>query len=254
MIHFYALSKKGSKSPRNEDNLSLPENNNKMKAENLDYKNKGYFFTLCDGLGGHLAGEVASKLCSEWLMKDYYETDIKQDIKTWLREEIENVNKRIYELSLKNEKYTRMGTTFVSLLIKDETAYINNVGDSRLYYFRNNKLEQITDDHSIVWEYYKNNLITKDDILRSNEKHIITQAMGLEVSVKINDYDISLPDKYLFLLCSDGLTDVTFDKDIEGIIKNSKSLKECVEKLYEISQKNLSRDDVTLILVSNYLT
>ena len=252
--YFYALSEKGKKSPENEDNYTLPESNQKFNLKKVGLKTKGSLFVVCDGMGGYQAGEVASELCSNWLEKDYYENAIIDNIPNWLNNEIKYLNKKLYKLSNEHKEYFGMGTTLVSLLIKNEMAYINNVGDSRLYLlnFDNNKFEQITEDHSEVWELYKLGAITKNDIISHPRKNIITQAMGIDQNVEQNSYRIKLPKKYLFLLCSDGLTDVMTDDAILEIIKQSKNLKECSESLYELSQKNYSRDDVSIVLVSNY--
>jgi len=204
-------------------------------------------------MGGHQAGEVASELCSNWLEKDYYESSIIDDIPDWFNNEITYLNKKLCKLSQNHKEYFGMGTTLVSLLIKNEMAYINNVGDSRLYLlnFDNNKFEQITEDHSEVWELYKLGVIEKDEIISHPRKNIITQAMGIDENVKQNSYKIKLPNKYLFLLCSDGLTDVMTDDQILDIIKKSKNLKECAKSLYKLSQENHSRDDVSIIVISN---
>lgn len=246
-LNYYALSRKGKKSPQNEDSCSVP-NQNKSNI-----KNKGYLFTICDGLGGHRAGEVASSICAKLFMENYYNNSEDKESEEWLRDEIRNLNKRIMEISRDFHDYYGMSTTLVSLLIHNEHAYINNVGDSRLYIYTQNKLKQITEDQSPVWKLYKKGYITKDDIIKHEKKNIISQVIGLEQDIEINSYKISLPEKYIFLLCSDGLTDVTLDREINEIISGIKDLKTGVEKLYQISQKNHTLDDVTIILVSNYL-
>ncbi len=248
-INYYALSRKGKKSPKNEDSCSVP-NKNKKKS---DIKNKGYLFTVCDGLGGHKAGEIASSICAKLFKEDYYNNSVDNESEEWLRDEIRNLNKRIMEISRDFLDYYGMSTTLVSLLIHNEHAYINNVGDSRLYLYSQNKLEQITEDQSPVWRMYKKGYITKDEIITHEKKNVLSQVIGLERDIEINSYKISLPEKYIFLLCSDGLTDVTLDKEIEEIISGIEDLKTGAEELYKISQKNNSRDDVTIILVSDYL-
>ena len=147
-----------------------------------------------------------------------------------------------------------MGTTLVSLLIKNEIAYVNHVGDSRRYLFDfgDNKFAQITEDHSEVWELYKNGHIEKDDIINNPRKNIITQALGSAQNIKINHYTMNLSKKCLFLLCSDGLTDVVIDNTIRNIIVNGSNLKRIAKSLYSLSQENKSKDDVTIILVSNF--
>lgn len=252
-IFYSSLSKNGSKSPKNEDNYVLPESNSKFNIKTPNTKAKGHLFVLCDGMGGANAGEVASELASSWLMKEFYQADVIDNYEAWFRKNIKQINSKLLKLSRENEEYSGMGTTLVSLLIKDNKAYIANVGDSRLYLFdlHNNKFKQITDDHSEVWELYKQGHIKKDEIINNRRKHILTQALGTEEEVSVNTYHLELPSKYMFLLCSDGLTDVAIDKIILDTIEQSASLDDTTKKLYELSQKNKSKDDVTITVVTN---
>lgn len=249
----YALSKQGKKSPENEDNFVLPEPDKKFDLEEINISKKGSLFVVCDGMGGQNAGEVASELCANWLKKDYYESSIIDDIPNWFNNEIEYLNTKLYNLSKEHKEYSGMGTTLVSLLIKNEMAYINNVGDSRLYLFNfdDKQFKQITEDHSEVWELYKNGHIEKNEIINNPRKNIITQALGSTKNVQLNNYNIKLPNKYLFLLCSDGLTDVMIDDKIRNTIEKGSNLKSIAKSLFNLSQENKSKDDVTIVLVSN---
>jgi len=249
MLNYYALSRKGKKSPKNEDSCSLP---NKYKNK-YDLKNKGYLFTVCDGVGGHQAGEVASSICAKLLLKNYYQHYDNQYPMKWLENEINILNQRIKEIPPDFPDFPGMATSLVSLLIFNETAYINNVGDSRLYLYSENTLTQITSDQSPVWKLYEKGIISKDEIITQENKNLISQAIGLGSIVEMNSYQIRLPEKFIFLLCSDGLTDVTLDQEIEDVIREMHELRTGTEELYKISQKNHSLDDVTIILVSNYL-
>jgi len=244
-IFVQAKSEAGRKSPENEDHIQLPD-------QGQEVIEKGQLFVLCDGMGGYNAGEIASDLCSKWLMEDFYNSDIEIKIEDWLHSKLEEINKRIYKKSLEDESLSKMGTTIVNLLIKDCNAYINNIGDSRVYLFSEDTLTQITEDHTVIWELYKKDLLAKDDFISDPRKNLLTHALGLNLNTNINSYKIELPAKYVFLMCSDGLTDVTLDQQIEQIIKESDNLKKCSEELYEISQINKSRDDVSIILISNY--
>jgi len=249
----HILSNQGSKSPQNEDSYAIPEVNEKFKIESLDTKGKGFLYVVCDGMGGANAGEVASELASHWLIKHYYESSDINELQLWFESQIKKINEDLYKLSKEHEEYTGMGTTLVSLLIKGNVAYIANIGDSRLYLLDidNNSFEQITEDHSEVWELYKQGHISKDDIIHNNRKHILTQALGTEKNISVNTYQIKLPKQYLFLLCSDGLTDVATDGMILHTLSHAESLKSASDALYKLSQDNHSKDDVTILLVSN---
>ena len=242
-IKFAYISKKGIKTNVNQDSFAVP------LPEHYTQK-KGFLFVVCDGVGGYVGGEIASKMCCEMMVNDYYNSDDIEDIPNWLEDEIKKINNEIITKGIQNGT-PGMSTTMVSLLIKDNTAYINNVGDSRVYQFSDNTLKQITEDHSVVWEYYKQGLITKDEIIKSSIKHLITEGLGLNSRPKINSYQIKLSDKFLFLLSTDGLTDVAIDKEIEKIIKETEDLQTCVELLYQLSQDNYSLDDVTMVMVKN---
>lgn len=249
-MNFVTFSRKGIKTKVNEDGYFVPQWDGFQFVQ--DVEKKGYLFVVCDGMGGHKAGNVASYYCSKWIFKEFYdETD--HQIKDWFEEKITQINNRIYKLSEDNFKYRGMGTTLVTLLIKDNYVYISNVGDSRVYQYSENNLKQITEDHSIVWEYYDKGLITKDDIIKRHDKNIITQAIGTSEKPKINFYKMKLPEKYIYMLCTDGLTDVLIDKKIEEAFKNQKRLHQIKNTLYDLSQINNSYDDVTIVIVSNYL-
>ena len=254
-LFFYSLSIQGSKSPQNEDNYALPEQNEKFNIDKPDTTQKGHLYVVCDGMGGANAGEVASELASHWLMKHYYESTNIEDMQLWFESQIKKINKELYKLSIEHEEYKGMGTTIVSLLILGKEAYIANVGDSRLYLLDidNNEFKQITEDHSEVWELYRQGHIEKDDIIHNNRKHILTQALGTEKNVNVNTYNIKLPKQYVFLLCSDGLTDVATDKMLLQTISQSSNIEDCAQDLYDLSQMHDSKDDVTIMLVSNVL-
>jgi protein phosphatase len=241
----------GKKYPQCEDTVALPEVNPNFSVKEIDIDIKGYLFVLCDGMGGSNAGDMASFLCANWFIEDYYKGSIDELLEDWLYQEIIKLNSDLYKRSLEYEQYKGMGTTLVSLLIHDGFAYLHNVGDSRIYLY-NDSLKQLTQDHSVVWERYEKGLITKDDMLKQSDKNIITSCLGSKDIPEINRYKVPLPEKYLFLLCSDGLTDVALDCEIKEEIEKSSSLNEMKDNLYTLSQEKNSRDDVSIIIVSNY--
>ena len=242
-IKFASISKQGIKAPVNQDCFAVPLSEHATKK-------KGFLFVVCDGVGGYRGAEIASKLCCKILMNDFYSEENINNISDWLEHEIKTINNEIIAQGIKLGNKS-MSTTMVSLLLKENTAYLNNVGDSRIYIYTNDKLSQLTEDHSVVWKYYKQGLITKDEIIQSKKKHLITEALGLNTQPKINSYQIKLPEKFLFLLCTDGLTDVCKDSDIENVLKKNNDLDSTLEELYYLSQKNGSRDDVTMVLTQH---
>lgn len=250
-LKYYGTSKKGKKSQENEDNFLLPDYNEIYKIT-PNSKEKGHLFLLCDGMGGSNAGEVASQLCCGWFFKDYYENNQKIiDVQQWITDEIKSLNNRLFQLSNEYAEYSGMGTTIVSLLIKDNLAIVHNVGDSRLYLFRENKLRQITEDDSEVWKLYKEGYIEKDEIISNTRKHIITAAIATKISVKIHsEYKpIRIKKNDLFFLCSDGVTDVLVDSEIEAFLSKDNTLEEKAEEITNTAIKNRSKDDITIILI-----
>jgi len=242
-IEFASISKQGIKTPVNQDCFAvpLPEHNTQKK---------GFLFVVCDGVGGYKGGEIASKMCCKIFMNDFYTEENISNISDWMEHEIKIINNEIVAQGIKLGN-ANMSTTMVSLLLKEDTAYLNNVGDSRIYIFSDDKLEQITEDHSVVWKYYKQGLITKDEIIQSGKKHLITEALGLYAKPKINSYSFPFTEKFLFLLCTDGLTDVCKDSEIKNVLKQNIDLDSTLEELYYLSQKNGLRDDVTMVLIVN---
>ncbi|MCD4820474.1 MAG: protein phosphatase 2C domain-containing protein [Candidatus Cloacimonetes bacterium] len=247
-LNYYGISAKGKKSPENEDNFLLPIKNDVYKLV-PDTKNKGHLFLLCDGMGGSRAGEVASQLCCGWFFKEYYDNSEEiEDIHRWMEEEIDSLNNRLFQLSEEYAEYNGMGTTLVNLLIKDDIAYFNNVGDSRLYLFRNNELKQLTEDDSEVWKLYKAGLITKDEILINPRKNIITRAIATRSFIEVHKYtEIKTKSRDIFILCSDGLTDFVKDSEIAEILKSKINIVEKTKTLLKIAKENKTNDDTTII-------
>ena len=139
---------------------------------------------------------------------------------------------------LKNTRYYGMGTTLVSLLVKNDNSYINSVGDSRLYFLRDRELNQITEDQSLVWPLYKKGIITKNELRLHPENNILTYAVGSEVYLtadNVNRYSCSHREGDLFLICSDGLTDMVPEYIINDIMNGASDLEKCAEQLLKKS-------------------
>jgi serine/threonine protein phosphatase PrpC len=237
-----AKSFQGTKTLKNQDSFAIPQ-------EKHDTRSKGWLFIVCDGLGGYYGSEIASQMCCQMLLDDYYNSEDITNFPLWFQDKFTQINNAVITQAEKLN-YKQMSTTAVCLLIKDNKAYITNCGDSRLYLFTDSKLVQVTEDHSVVWEYYKQGYITKDEIILSSRKNLLTEAIGLGPEPKVDSYIIDLPDKFTLMLCSDGLTDVATDSEIENVLYHHTELKQCVKALYNLSQAHFSRDDVTVVVVS----
>jgi len=250
-IQHFALSIKGSKHSNNEDYYTLPVNRKVKVFDCLDITEKGLLYIICDGIGGHNAGDVASKMAASITAKAYQKNTNSIDY----RHIISSVNRCIYNKNLTHNELSGMGTTFIALLIKKNNVEIYNVGDSRAYFHSQRKLQQISEDHSYVWGKYKEGLISKNDILKDPQKNLITRAIGISPSVEIDTFNIKIPQSdFIFLLCSDGLTDYVTDDQIEKVINKDLIIERTAYQLQELALEYGSQDDITLILIKGYLS
>ncbi|MCP5515457.1 MAG: serine/threonine-protein phosphatase [Spirochaetales bacterium] len=252
MIYSF-LTDRGKIRTGNEDFIALP--GKKSISDDIKYGTDtlGWLFVLCDGMGGANAGEVASSMAGSMLMKEYYSLDRKPDDPGFfLTEKILDINYRILRWGLKVPDYYGMGTTLVSLLIDGRTAYINSVGDSRVYRLRGGSLEQITEDQSLVWEYYRSGKMTKEEIRKHPRNNILTCALGTDTDMllsSIESYRMNIENDDQFLLCSDGLSDMLSDREMEEILVMEESADHAAERLLAKAMKNGGKDNISLILV-----
>ncbi len=253
-MQYYGLSKKGKKSVENEDTYVLPAGKEITGKEifNLEpnFDKQGYLFVICDGMGGHQAGEIASRLAVSWMWKDFYTADEIDDMQVWIQEEIASINNRLFNLSVEHDVYNGMGTTIVGVIIKDNQVYTFNVGDSRAYLLYDNQLAQITKDDSEVWEMLEKGLLTKDELVKNKKSHLITQALALAPSLKVRTYSpFKLEIASKILLCSDGVNDVLTDSQINDILVEDSDLQEIANSLVDSSLKEGSKDDITVVII-----
>ncbi len=220
-------------------------------------------FIVADGMGGHRAGDVASKLATESIV-EFFETTRDGD-NTWpfhfdpnltqeenrLITSVKVANRRIYETSLRNSEVRGMGTTIVSAVFSNRRLYVAHVGDSRCYRIRNGEIELLTRDHSLRNDY----LLVMPDMTEEQQeelpKNVITRALGMSDNVVV-DLRPELPKPGdLYLLCSDGLSGMVTDEQILDIVDSSKDdLSAAVERLIEQANEEGGEDNVTAILVA----
>lgn len=202
---------------------------------------------VADGMGGHKAGDYASRYVVDHLVRmagEYHNMDIVM----FLRKAIEEVNSRLYEEAKANPDYEGMGTTLVLAVIDHETMYVANVGDSRLYLLRDN-LEQITRDHSLVEEMVSLGKLERGSESYRSQKNIITRAMGILPHVEVDFFEVPLQECDCILLCSDGLTNMVDDCGISRILKTTDTLEEKTASLIDQANENGGKDNIAVILV-----
>lgn len=205
-------------------------------------------FLVADGMGGHKAGDMASKLCIEQVVRQIQSTDKKTPVGVF-EEAVETANRVIYEQASTNLDLSGMGTTLVATTIDEGTAYIVNVGDSRLYLLRNT-LQQITVDHSLVEEMVQSGEIGKEEMRTHPNKNIITRALGTDLDVQPDCFEIEVQQGDVLLLCSDGLSNMLEDERIEEIILSHRgSMEEAGRSLVEQANEAGGKDNITVVLI-----
>lgn len=205
-------------------------------------------FIVADGMGGHNAGDTASRMCVEVVVSQI-EKSTKVTPIGILEQAVAAANETVYDASLEDVALYGMGTTLVGTVVFDDTAYVINVGDSRLYAFRDT-LKQVTVDHSLVEEMVQSGKLQKEAIRTHPNKNIITRALGTNRTVKADCFEIEVREGDVLLLCSDGLTNMLEDNRIESIIKQYRNdMKKAGEILIEEANEAGGKDNISVVLV-----
>lgn len=210
---------------------------------------------LADGMGGYNAGEVASGMAT---------TYIKSELGRWLGEAghvaslremrraleicVDNANRSIFNAANSNPQYSGMGTTLVAGIFLDDRVLLGHIGDSRVYRLRDRKLEQITKDHSLLQEQLDDGLITAEQAATAPHKNLVTRALGVEDSVmlEVNEHLVEPGD--LYLMCSDGLSDMIDDAAIAQVLESDASLPQKAIQLIESANAGGGRDNISVLL------
>ncbi len=201
---------------------------------------------VADGMGGHNAGDFASRYTVE-TMVDYIEKAEEKRPIPLLSSAIHQANDFVMEKAREDRSMEGMGTTVVAATMKDGYLYVANVGDSRLYLI-DQEIEQITTDHSLVEEMIRVGELQRKDARSHPDRNIITRAVGVRAPVKIDFFDVKLEKGDIVLLCSDGLTNMVEDDDIFRIVKKSGSLEEMAKHLVNEANKNGGKDNISVVL------
>jgi protein phosphatase len=210
---------------------------------------------LADGMGGYNAGEIASGMAT---------TFIKSELGRWLSQAgrqangrevrrameicVDNANRSIFNAANSNPQYSGMGTTLVVGVFQDGRVLLGHIGDSRCYRLRAGELAQITKDHSLLQEQMDAGLITPEQAAVSTNKNLVTRALGVEdaVLLEVNEHRVEPGD--IYLMCSDGLSDMVDDPDIAGILRGEGSLEDKAVRLIDAANGNGGRDNISVLL------
>ena len=204
-------------------------------------------FIVADGMGGHKAGDFASRFAVNAVRESIGASQETNPIKL-IRDAIELANRGILRESDEHEEMRGMGTTIVVTTIIDRYAYTANVGDSRLYLL-GDTLNQITKDHSLVEEMVRLGEITEAEARNHPDKNIITRAVGATSNVDIDFFDYKVGPGGIILMCSDGLSNMVEDEDIRRILRRTVSIEEKARVLVETANENGGKDNIAVILV-----
>jgi protein phosphatase len=223
----------------------------------------GHLFIVADGMGGHNGGDIASSMAVKYI-PEVMLANLDKDPSELIRESISFANASIRNLSLKDEKLKGMGTTSVMLYFKGQTAYIGNVGDSRAYLINNQKLFQLSIDHSLVQEKLNMSILggigdyTRETAASDTHKNVIVRTVGFEDDVYADVFTYKVNRNDLLLICSDGLHGKVSDRDILTIVNNYISdpadsseelLQKAVEHLIQQANDNGGNDNISVIIV-----
>jgi len=220
-------------------------------------------FIVADGMGGHRAGDVASRLASESI-SDFFQRTAGEEV-TWpfhfdsalsesenrLLTAIRLANRQIYEHSLKSQDLRGMGTTIVGALFNPDTRkmYVGHVGDSRAYVIRDGRISQLTRDHSLVNDYLKVMPDMPEDQRNELPKNVITRALGMQDSVEVDllAHEVKVGDT--FVLCSDGLSGMISDAEILQVAGQDVELEDACRRLTALANEHGGEDNITAVLV-----
>jgi PPM family protein phosphatase len=209
-------------------------------------------FLVCDGMGGAAAGEVASGITVEAILqhfKGWQDTAAHESPEEALREAILSANLDVFNRAAKDSRLHGMGTTLVAIALADRSAWVAHVGDSRCYRLRDEVLEQVTLDHSLVEEQVRMGSITEDEAARSPLRNVITRAVGSTRSITADVAQFALKPNDLFLLCSDGLTRELNSDQMTKILVAESDLQKACEMLIDSANKNGGHDNITCLLL-----
>lgn len=256
-MEYFALSDIGKNRQNNEDCYLADVENN--------------LFIVADGMGGHKAGEIASKTAidnfTQYFKKNFdkknfifYEAaktpdkknkEIDDNIQKILIESAGYANEKIYKLGLECDDFSGMGTTLTGLFIFNSNAFVIHIGDSRLYLFRENSLNLLTEDHTLVFALYKSGAISYEDTFSHPKRNYLTGVLGENEISSLECFKFKMQENDIILICSDGLNSMIKDSSIKDTLEKSqgKSARIIAKKFIERANKNGGVDNITVIII-----
>ena len=215
-----------------------------------------YLGVLADGMGGYNAGEIASGMATAFIksemarwLSEVGKSAKAREIRRALEICVDNANRSIFNAANSNSQYSGMGTTLVVAVFLDARVLIGHIGDSRCYRLRNGEFLQITKDHSLLQEQIDAGLLTPEQAATASHKNLVTRALGVEdaVSLELNEHQVEPGD--LYMMCSDGLSDMVDDAEIAGILLADAPIELKADRLIDAANERGGRDNITVLMV-----
>ncbi|WP_170007009.1 Stp1/IreP family PP2C-type Ser/Thr phosphatase [Bacillus fonticola] len=229
----------------------------KVRSLNEDYggvflHEQGHcLLVVADGMGGHQAGDVASRMATEQMAEKFLAATIPtkvSEIEEWLVAQVKEVNEHLFRYASEHEECQGMGTTLIAVVVTNRHAVITHIGDSRLYVRNEDGFQQMTDDHSLVGELMRRGEISKEVAEHHPRKNVILRSLGTEEDVKIDQRTLLLETDDMLLICSDGLTNKVHDEELEQSMTSIEELETISSQLISLANKRGGEDNITLIL------
>lgn len=260
-LRFWSVTDVGRVRPHNEDFIGDPKSFS-MFADEKRLAERGWLFAVADGMGGHARGEVASRLAIEALFTSFYTSPVPGDCQERLKRAFSAANLAVFraghlaapelagpDASNPDATLARMGTTLVAVAVLQHTVFFGNVGDSRAYMMEGDRLEQISQDHSLVAEEVRQGLIKAEDARSVPMRNVITKALGARENVEPDFFWRTWPRGGRLLLCSDGLHGPVEDQAIEATLKTLGPA-EGARRLVDAANEAGGPDNISVVVVS----
>jgi Serine/threonine protein phosphatase len=240
-VEFYDKSDIGKRRKVNQD----------LTVTRLNHGNQ-LLAVVCDGMGGHLAGDLAAKIVINSIVESFNAVEVFKDVKEaidWIKNTLTQANNKVFKDSLNNLNHRGMGTTVVLSLVLKDTILLTHVGDSRAYLMKDNELKQLTVDHTYVNLLIESGELTKEEAKIHPRKNVLMQALGVYDELEIEISKLNDIGDYL-LLCTDGLYNGLEEVDIFDIINRADlSIKEKVDKLIDLTNQYGGFDNIGIVLI-----
>ena len=205
-------------------------------------------FIVADGMGGHQAGDFASRYAVENVL-DYIRRAKPDSLIRVADRAIRHANKKVFEKAHSDEALRGMGTTIVVAYIEDDQLFVANVGDSRVYLYRNGELVQLTEDHTYVNTLLNAGIISQEQAAVDERKNVITKALGAEDTVEPDFFQLEIVKDDILILCTDGLYDEVDERSMKTILEKDISMSDVCAEMVDAANKNGGHDNITVISI-----